>query len=164
MVENTGRKFNVMATILAAVIIGACGYVFYSYASYIDESAVAYSPFIDAILGGMGNTMAADVGLVLGILVITMNLISYIPAENVFAKILQFATGKIFGVIVVLVILLTLLGNGALIYLKFSEAPDGLYKAITGNGYAEIIICLCSVFLLFVRKGRAKNTANQTSE
>jgi len=74
-------------------------------------------------------------------------------------KILRFLTGRIFGVVGFLLTIMTVLANGALMYLKFfDEVSAHLYTSISGNSYAEIIICLCSIMLLFQSKGAAKTT------
>ena len=110
-------------------------------------------------MGGYGNTVPADFALILGILVIIMHLTLMISTTNILGRILRFLTGRIFGVVVFLLTLMTVLANGTLIYLKFfDEVSAPLYTSISGNGYAEIIICLCSIMLLFRSKGAAKTT------
>ena len=72
-------------------------------------------------MGGYGNTVPADFALVLGILVIIMHLTLITTTSNILGRILRFLTGRIFGVVVFLLTLMTVLANGALIYLKFFE-------------------------------------------
>ena len=88
-----------------------------------------------------------------------MHLTLLVTTSSIWGRILRFLTGRIIGVIVLLITLMTIFGNGALIYLKFfDEVSAPIYTSISGNGYAEIIICLCSIMLLLQRKGKAKTT------
>ena len=83
---------------------GCALYIFYSYAtSAIGSSAVVYTPFLDAIIGGYGNTVHADFALILGILVIIMHLTLMITTSSMLGRVLRFLTGRIFGVIVFLI-------------------------------------------------------------
>jgi len=152
------KNINLLILLPALALIFCALYIFYAYANFASgTSAVVYSPFLDAIMGGYGNTIPADFALILGILVIIMHLTLMISTTNILGKILRFLTGRIFGVVVFLLTLMTVLANGALIYLKFfDEVSAPLYTSISGNGYAEIIICLCSIMLLFRSKGAAK--------
>ena len=152
------KNINLLILLPALALIFCALYIFYAYANFASgTSAVVYSPFLDAIMGGYGNTVPADFALILGILVIIMHLTLMISTTNILGKILRFLTGRIFGVVVFLLTLMTVLANGALIYLKFfDEVSAPLYTSISGNGYAEIIICLCSIMLLFQSKGAVK--------
>jgi hypothetical protein len=152
------KNINLLILLPALALIYCALYIFYAYANFASgTSAVVYSPFLDAIMGGYGNTVPADFALILGILVIIMHLTLMISTTNILGRILRFLTGRIFGVVVFLLTLMTVLANGALIYLKFfDEVSAPLYTSISGNGYAEIIICLCSIMLLFQSKGAAK--------
>jgi len=152
------KNINLLILLPALALIFCALYIFYAYANFASgTSAVVYSPFLDAIMGGYGNTVPADFALILGILVIIMHLTLMISTTNILGRILRFLTGRIFGVVVFLLTLMTVLANGALIYLKFfDEVSAPLYTSISGNGYAEIIICLCSIMLLFRSKGAAK--------
>ena len=154
------KNINLLILLPALALIFCALYIFYAYANFASgTSAVVYSPFLDAIMGGYGNTVPADFALILGILVIIMHLTLMISTTNILGRILRFLTGRIFGVVVFLLTLMTVLANGALIYLKFfDEVSAPLYTSISGNGYAEIIICLCSIMLLFQSKGAAKTT------
>ena len=154
------KNINLLILLPALALIFCALYIFYAYANFASgTSAVVYSPFLDAIMGGYGNTVPADFALILGILVIIMHLTLMISTTNILGRILRFLTGRIFGVVVFLLTLMTVLANGALIYLKFfDEVSAPLYTSISGNGYAEIIICLCSIMLLFRSKGAAKTT------
>jgi hypothetical protein len=152
------KNINLLILLPALALIFCALYIFYAYANFASgTSAVVYSPFLDAIMGGYGNTVPADFALILGILVIIMHLTLMISTTNILGRILRFLTGRIFGVVVFLLTLMTVLANGALIYLKFfDEVSAPLYTSISGSGYAEIIICLCSIMLLFQSKGAAK--------
>ena len=154
------KNINLLILLPALALIFCALYIFYAYANFASgTSAVVYSPFLDAIMGGYGNTVPADFALILGILVIIMHLTLMISTTNILGRILRFLTGRIFGVVVFLLTLMTVLANGALIYLKFfDEVSAPLYTSISGNGYAEIIICLCSIMLLFQSKGAAKTS------
>tara|TARA_B110000008_G_C16576110_1_gene406378 strand:+ start:62 stop:541 length:480 start_codon:yes stop_codon:yes gene_type:complete len=154
------KNINLLILLPALALIFCALYIFYAYANFTSgTSGVVYSPFLDAIMGGYGNTVPADFALILGILVIIMHLTLMISTTNILGKILRFLTGRIFGLVVFLLTLMTVLANGALIYLKFfDEVSAPLYTSISGNGYAEIIICLCSIMLLFQSKGAAKTT------
>jgi hypothetical protein len=154
------KNINLSIMLPALALIFCALYIFYSYANWVSgSSAVAYSPFLDAIMGGYGNTVPADFALILGILVIIMHVTLMISTSSILGRILRFLTGRIFGVIVFLITLMTVFANGTLIYLKFfDEVSAPIYTSISGNGYAEIIICLCSIMLLFQRKGKAKTT------
>ena len=86
-----------------------------------------------------------------------MHLTLLVTTSSIWSRILRFLTGRIFGVVVLLATLMTIMGNGTLIYLKFSEEKSfPIYTSISGNGYAEIIICLCSIMLLFQSKGKVQ--------
>jgi|APSaa5957512535_1039671.scaffolds.fasta_scaffold227580_1 hypothetical protein len=154
------RKNNINLSILltALTLIFCALYIFYSYANFASGfSAVVYTPFVDAIIGGYGNTVHADLALILGILIIIMHLTLLVTTSSIWGRILRFLTGRIFGVVVLLATLMTIMGNGTLIYLKFSEEKSfPIYTSISGNGYAEIIICLCSIMLLFQSKGKVQ--------
>jgi len=154
------KNINLLILLPALALIVCALYIFYAYANFASgTSAVVYSPFLDAIMGGYGNTVPADFALILGILVIIMHLTLMISTTNILGRILRFLTGRIFGVVVFLLTLMTVLANGTLIYLKFfDEVSAPLYTSISGNGYAEIIICLCSIMLLFQSKGAAKTS------
>ena len=154
------KNINLLILLPALALIVCALYIFYAYANFASgTSAVVYSPFLDAIMGGYGNTVPADFALILGILVIIMHLTLMISTTNILGRILRFLTGRIFGVVVFLLTLMTVLANGTLIYLKFfDEVSAPLYTSISGNGYAEIIICLCSIMLLFQSKGVAKTS------
>jgi len=152
------KNINLLILLPALALIVCALYIFYAYANFASgTSAVVYSPFLDAIMGGYGNTVPADFALILGILVIIMHLTLMISTTNILGRILRFLTGRIFGVVVFLLTLMTVLANGTLIYLKFfDEVSAPLYTSISGNGYAEIIICLCSIMLLFQSKSAVK--------
>ena len=152
------KNINLSILLPALALIVCALYIFYSYANYASESsAVVYSPFLDAIMGGYGNTVPADFALVLGILVIIMHLTLITTTSNILGRILRFLTGRIFGVVVFLITLMTVLANGTLVYLKFfDEVSAPMYISVSGNGYAEIIICLCSIMLLFQSKSAVK--------
>ena len=154
------KNINLSIILPALALIFCALYIFYSYANWVSgSSAVVYSPFLDAIMGGYGNTVLADLALILGILVIIMHLTLMITTSNILGRILRFLTGRIFGVVVFLMTLMTVLANGTLTYLKFfDEVSAPIYASISGNGYAEIIICLCSIMLLFQSKGAAKTS------
>jgi len=154
------KNINLLILLPALALIVCALYIFYAYANFASgTSAVVYSPFLDAIMGGYGNTVPADFALILGILIIIMHLTLMISTTNILGRILRFLTGRIFGVVVFLLTLMTVLANGTLIYLKFfDEVSAPLYTSISGNGYAEIIICLCSIMLLFQSKGAAKTS------
>ena len=154
------KNINLLILLPALALIFCALYIFYSYANWVSgSSAVVYTPFLDAIIGGYGNTVHADLALILGVLVIVMHLTLLVTTSSIWGRILRFLTGRIIGVIVLLITLMTIFGNGALIYLKFfDEVSAPIYTSISGNGYAEIIICLCSIMLLFQRKGKAKTT------
>ena len=154
------KNINLSILLPALALIFCALYIFYSYANWVSgSSAVAYSPFLDAIMGGYGNTVLADLALILGILVIIMHLTLMITTSSMLGSVLRFLTGRIFGVIVFLITLMTVFGNGVLAYLKFFDEVRGpIYTSISGSGYAEIIICLCSIMLLFQSKGAAKTS------
>mgnify|MGYP000592580395 FL=1 len=154
------KNINLLILLPALALIFCALYIFYSYANFASgSSAVVYSPFLDAIMGGYGHTVPAYFALILGILVIIMHLTLMITTSNILGRILRFLTGRIFGVVVFLMTLMTVLANGTLTYLKFfDEVSAPIYTSISGNGYAEIIICLCSIMLLFQSKGAAKTS------
>ena len=156
------KNINLSVLLPALTLIFCALYIFYSYANFASgSSAVVYTPFVDAILGGYGNTVHADLALIVGILVIIMHLILLVRTGSIWSSILRFLTGRVIGFIVFCATLMTILGNGTFIYLKFSDnAGASLYTSISGNGYAEIIICVCSIMLLFQRKGKVKTVTS----
>ena len=155
------NKINLLVIFPSLAIILCALYIFYCYAKFVGESAVVYSPYLDAVLGGYGNTIHADVALILGVLIIIMYLINLIETNSLLGRILKFFTSKGFGIIVFIITFITISINVLLIYLKFfDERSATLYKSITGNGYAEIIICVSSIFLLFQNKSKPRNLSS----
>ncbi len=97
------KNINLSILLPALALIFCALYIFYSYANWVSgSSAVVYTPFLDAIIGGYGNTVHADLALILGVLVIVMHLTLLVTTSSIWGRILRFLTGRIIGVIVLL--------------------------------------------------------------
>jgi hypothetical protein len=133
-----------------ALIILSLGIIFFTqvvfmyYASYVNESAVVIHPYIDAYLGGYGNTVYAELALLFALILLLRFWLSRTKSQNTAANILKGLSGKLIGIVNFLILLMALFGNGVLIYLKIIE-KNPIQIAVTGNGYAEIGIVFCMI-------------------
>ena len=142
---------------LSLGIIALTQVIFISYASYVNDSAVYIHPYIDAYIGGYGNTIPADLAFLFALILLLRFSLSRVSDQHFAAKIAKFIGGKLMGIINFIVLLFALLGNGVLVYFKVVEV-NPLYIAITGNGYAEIGMIICMIIVFFVSR-RSLSTA-----
>ena len=145
--------------LLSLAILALTQVIFISYASFVDGSAVYIHPYIDAYIGGYGNTIHADLAFLFGLISLLRFGLSRTNDQHFAAKIAKFIGGKLMGVVNFLVLLFALLGNGALVYLKVIE-KNPLHIAITGNGYAEIGIIICMIVAFFVSRRSLSTVGN----
>jgi len=118
---------------------------------YLAVSFNSSVDFLDALMIGLAESSQGVLGLILAILIGIMYIASKVNTTTVWGKILNFTTGKIFGFITFFVTFITVLLNVATAYLKIIE-ENPLHIMVGGNGYADVIIILCAIYLLFVKK------------
>lgn len=145
--------------ILSLGIIALTQVIFISYASFVNDSAVYLHPYIDAYIGGYGNTIPADLAFLFAIILLLRFALSRVSEQHFAAKIAKFVGGKIMGIINFIILLFALLGNGVLVYLKVVEV-NPLHIAITGNGYSEIGIIILMIIAFFASRRSLSTSKN----
>ena len=146
--------------VLSLCIIAFTLVIFVSYASFVGDSGAVYiHPYIDAYIGGYGNTIAADLAFLFALILLLRFGLSHINDQHSAAKIAKFIGGKLMGIFNFLVLLCALFGNGIMAYLKVIE-KNSLQILITGNGYAEIGIVILMIVAFFM-SSRSLSTAGK---